>query len=112
MATSKPEITPDYQEFEAPNAGRKNHRVARTVESIHLALTTLALLAGISIVGVAGDTLSVYNTTHLGKEYLLPLWPNEFDIRPTIALVTCGSIILVSSAIALLVSKLPLVSLP
>jgi hypothetical protein len=111
METNKPQFTPDYQEFETRDAGyEKKIRVARTVESVRLGLTGLAFLAGISIVGVVGDTLSVYNTTHLGEDYLLPLWPSDFDIRPTISLVICGAIVLLASAVSLAVSKLPPVS--
>lgn len=108
----KPQFTSDYQEFETRDAGyQKSVRKARLVESIRLALTALALLAGITIVGTSADALSVYNTTHLEEAFLLPLWPSDFDIRPTISLVTCGAIVFVSSAISLVVSKLPPVSI-
>jgi hypothetical protein len=109
----KPQFTSDYQEFETRDdaAYQKNVRTARLVESICLGLTALALLAGITIVGTSADTLSVYNTTHLGEDYFLPLWPSAFDIRPTIALVTCGAIIFVASAVSIVVSKLPPVSI-
>lgn len=105
----KPQFTPDYQEFETRDdaAYQKSVRTARLVESARLGLTALALLAGITIIGTSGDTLSVYNTTHLGEEYFLALWPSAFDIRPTIALITCGAIVFVASAISLVVSKLP-----
>lgn len=109
----KPQFSSDYQEFETRDdaAYQKSVRTARLVESIRLGLTALALLAGITIVGTSADTLSVYNTTHLGEDYFLPLWPSDFDIRPTIALVTCGAIIFVTSAISIVVSKLPPVSI-
>jgi len=108
---TKPQLTPEYSEFETRDAGyQKSVKVARTVESIRLGLTALALAAGITIVGVASDTLSVYNTTHLGHDFLLDLWPAEFDLRPTIALVACGAVVLLVSAVSLLFSKLPPVS--
>jgi len=105
----KPQFTSDYQEFETRDdvAYQKSVRTARLVESVRLGLTALAFLAGITIVGTSADTLSVYNTTHLGQDYFLPLWPSDFDIRPTIALVTCGAIIFVASAVSIVVSKLP-----
>ena len=110
----EPQFTPDYQEFETRDdaAYQKSVRKARVVESVRLGLTTLALLAGVTILGTSADTLSVYNTTHLGQDYFLPLWPTNFDIRPTIALVTCSAIIFVVSAVSIVVSKLPPVCIP
>jgi hypothetical protein len=111
MAAFKPEFTSEFNEFEAPDAGhQKSAKTARIVESVRLALTALALLSSISILGTSGDTLSVFNTTHLGEDFLLPLWPTDFDLRPTIALVACSAVVVVTSALALGVSKIPAVS--
>ena len=108
--TFKPTFGAETSEFETPRQ-QKTAKTARMVESVRLGLTVLALLAAITIVGTAGDALSVYNTTHLSSEYLLPLWPtSSFDMRPTVALVTCGSIIIVTSALSLAVTKIPAVS--
>ena len=108
MAT-KEEYQPDTSEFETrERAFEKNVRVTRMAESARLALMVVALLAGLTIVGTSADTLSVYDKTHVSTDFLLPLsgvWPSEFDLRPTIALVTCGTIIAITSAIALIASK-------
>jgi len=108
MESPKPQFSADYQEFEPrDDAGyQKSVRIARIVESVRLGLTSLALIAGISIVGTSGDTLSVYNTTTLDENYYLSLWPNV-DLRPTIALVTCGAIVFVASTASVVASKLP-----
>lgn len=109
MAAFKPGFTTDFQEF-APDAGhQKAIRTGRVVESIRLGLTVLALLAAITIVGTSADTLAVYNSTHLSENFFLPLWPSEFDIRPTTALVICGSVVVLASAVSLAVSKVPTV---
>jgi hypothetical protein len=106
---SKSEMLPDTNEFETrEHAFEKNVRATRMAESVRLALMALALLAGLTIVGTSANTMAVYNKTHIGTDFLLPLsgvWPSEFDLRPTIALVACGSIIAVTSAIALIASK-------
>ena len=108
MAT-KPQFEADVNEFETREASfDKNARATRAAESVRLALMALALLSGLTIVGTSANTLAVYNKTHIGTDFLLPLsgvWPSEFDIRPTIALVTAGSIIALTSAIALIASK-------
>lgn len=107
----KPEFQSDLQEFETRDVGyEKNQRIARVVESIRFAATTLALLAGLTILGTSADTLSVYNKTHLGGEYFLDLWPAEFNVQPTIALVVCSAIIFLASTISLVVMKVPVVS--
>lgn len=40
------------------------------------------------------------------------MWPNEFDLRPTVALVVCGAVILVASALSLGAGKIGFVCLP
>jgi len=112
MAAFKPGFTSEFNEFDTPDAGhQKSAKSARVVESARLALTALALLSSITILGTSGDTLSVFNATHLGEDFLLPLWPSEFDLRPTVALVVCSAIVVVASALSLAVSKVPAVSL-
>lgn len=111
MSEVKAESTTDSQEFETPDVeNRRQTGPTRAVEAARLGLTGLALLAGIAIVATSADTLSVYNETHLPEDFLLPLWPSKFNIRPTIALVTCGTIILLVSAVSLAASKVPSVS--
>jgi hypothetical protein len=110
---SKNHFTSDFQEFETRESGNGNLvQHARVADSVRLGLTVLASLAGLTILGTSADSLSVYHNTHLGKEFFLPLWPSDFDIRPTTALVICSAIIFISSAATLLMSKLPPVSDP
>jgi len=108
--SAKPQFQPDINEFETRDAAYdKKARTVRIIESIRLGLLTLALLAGVTILGTSADTLAVYNKTHIGENFFLPLsgvWPSEFDLRPTIALVTCGSIISIASAASLISSKI------
>jgi hypothetical protein len=113
MAEFKPTFGADAQEFDTPPvAQQKTAKLARVVESARVGLIVLALLAAITIVATAGDALAVYNTTHLSQEYFLPLWPTEFNMGPSVALVTCGSIIAVASAASLAVIKVSAVSSP
>lgn len=78
--------------------------------SVRLALTALALAAGITILGVSADAVAVYNATHVPDDYLLPLWPSNMDLRPTVALVAGGAIVVVANAISLLANKAQVVS--
>lgn len=113
MSTTKSEVGAESSSFEAPSIHQqKGLKMARVVESVGTGLTVLALLAAITIVGTASDALAVYNTTSLGDEYFLPLWPADFNMRPSVALVACGSIIILASAASLVVSRISAVSTP
>jgi len=107
MAAPKSEFTSEFQEW-SPDAGhQKAVRTSRAIESTRLGLTVLALLSAITILGTSADTLAVYNQTHLSEEFFLALWPSDFDIRPTTALVICGTIVILSSIVSLAVSRVP-----
>ena len=80
-------------------------RVIRLVDSARVGLTGLALLCGLAILGTSADSLAVYNTTHLPREFNLPLWPDNFDLRPTITLVACSVVVVLTSAVSLVFSK-------
>ncbi|RYP41228.1 hypothetical protein DL769_011602 [Monosporascus sp. CRB-8-3] len=80
-------------------------KTIRLADSMRIGLTGLALLSGLAILGTSADALAVYNATHLPSEYHLPLWPVDFDLRPTIALVTGSAIVVVVSAVSLVFSK-------
>jgi hypothetical protein len=97
--SAKPDFQSGFEEFEAPpSLDEKTGGTARRIESVRLGLTVLALLA-------------VYNQTHLGQDFLLPLWPSDFNIGPNIALIACGAIVILASAVSLLISKVQYVSL-
>jgi hypothetical protein len=107
----KPTFHSDFQEFETRDERfEKRQKTARVLESVRFAFTLLALLAGLTILGTSADTLSVYNRTHLSAEFFISLWPTDFDIRPTVALVVCSSIVFVASALNLIAMKVQAVS--
>lgn len=85
-------------------------RALEKTDSVRIGLTLVALLMGISILGVSADTLAVYDNTHVSREYLLPLWPAEFNLRPTVALVVGSSIVILANTASLLSSKVQSVS--
>ncbi|RYP45523.1 hypothetical protein DL768_008158 [Monosporascus sp. mg162] len=80
-------------------------KTIRLTDSMRIGLTGLALLSGLAILGTSADTLAVYNATHLPSEYNLPLWPADFDLRPTIALLVGSVIVVLVSAVSLVFSK-------
>ena len=109
--SNKPEFITDFSEFDNNDEeNTKDTRLVKTAEAVRLGLTTLAVLSAVTVLGTAGDALANYNSTKLGPNYILSIWPNEFDIRPTHALVICSVIVLVSSLISLVGIKLGAVS--
>lgn len=80
-------------------------RSLRLVDTARISLTALALLMGLTVLGVSADALHVYNETHLGREFRLPLWPDEFNLRPTVALVAGAAVVVVCNAVSLVGSK-------
>ncbi|KUI62280.1 hypothetical protein VP1G_09405 [Cytospora mali] len=86
---------------------RKQIKVLKTMDAVRVGITALALLCGITILGLSGDALSVYNMTHLNDNSWLSLWPTSFDLRPTVALVIGSSIVTLANIAGLLCSKVP-----
>ncbi|TLD20737.1 hypothetical protein PspLS_08343 [Pyricularia sp. CBS 133598] len=86
-------------------------RTINMLDSVRTGLTILALIMGISILGVSADTLQVYNATSVppGYEQLLPLWPQNFNIRPTVALVVGAAFVVVANAVSVLCSRIAIV---
>jgi len=75
-------------------------RTVTMVDSARAGVTVLALLMGLTVLGVAGNTLRVYESTHVAHEFMLPLWPDHFNLRPTVSLVIGSVIVLVANLIA------------
>jgi hypothetical protein len=87
-------------------------RTTRMVDSARAGTTLLALLMGLTVLGVSGNTLRVYNDTHVSAEFMLPLWPDAFNVRPTVALVIGSVIVFIANIIALCFSHVGSVSSP
>ncbi|GKT53347.1 hypothetical protein ColTof4_05528 [Colletotrichum tofieldiae] len=87
------------------NRDSSEARILKAVDTVRVSLTALALLASITVIGVSADALAVYDATHVPAHYLLPLWPDAFDLRPTVALVVGSSIIIIANIVSLLFSR-------
>ncbi|KAK0738218.1 hypothetical protein B0T18DRAFT_483197 [Schizothecium vesticola] len=108
------EKRPSHSSFSASSTSPRDVHLASklralaAVDNARLAATTLALLMGMTVLGVSGNTLAVYDHTKLpatapGAVSALPgLWPSEFNMRPTVSLVA-GSVFVVLAGVAGLV---------
>ncbi|KAI1800044.1 hypothetical protein F4811DRAFT_57325 [Daldinia bambusicola] len=95
-----------YSDMDSQDHQDQSHmKKLRLVDNSRIGLTGLALLCGLTILGTAADTLAVYSATHLPSDFHLPLWPDHFDLRPTVALVVGSTIVVVANIVSLLCSK-------
>ena len=72
-----------------------------TLENISIGLTVFALIASICITATSGNSLASYHASTSGADFGLPLWPQDFTIRPTVALVACGAVSMFFSFVSL-----------
>jgi len=82
----------------------------RLVDSVRVGMTALALLCGLTILGTSGNALMVYNTTNVSPDFHLPLWPQQFDLRPSVALVVGSVLVVLTNIVSLVFSKVKMVS--
>ncbi|MCJ1430626.1 hypothetical protein MMC29_008544 [Sticta canariensis] len=79
----------------------------KLLSSIRLATSLITLALSIAIIACADNSLRAYTSTNLGGEFFLPLWPMKVDLRPTRAVLACGTVILVSSVVYLAAALFP-----
>ncbi|KAI6779568.1 uncharacterized protein J7T54_002836 [Emericellopsis cladophorae] len=85
-------------------------RATMLLSSAQLALSTVALAAGVTVLGVSADALKTFDDTHLPSEYFLPLWPADVDVRPVQGMVAAGTVVTVMSLVSLVMGRLSMVS--
>lgn len=88
----------------------KQAKAAAMIDAVRVGCTTLALLVGLTVMGLSGNAIYVYNSTRLQAAGWLSIWPSSFDLRPTVALVAGSSIVTAANIGGLLCSKVPHVS--
>lgn len=91
---------------------QRQQSVIRYLNCVRVGLAGLALLSGITVLGTSANALMVYNDTHMSSVLHLALWPEEFDLRPAVALVVGSSIVILANLATLVLSKAKVVSLP
>ncbi|KAJ2983482.1 hypothetical protein NUW58_g6243 [Xylaria curta] len=105
-----PASTSDFEADPRDLTYRRQQGTIRLLNSVRVGLTGLALLSGITILGTSANAIMVYNNTHVPSDFNLALWPDEFDLRPTVALVAGSSFVLLANLVSLIFSKTRVVS--
>lgn len=109
----KNEITSSHFEIDGHDQHlQKQSKMLLMVDSARMGITALALLCGITILGLSADAVYVYDTTRMSEIGWLSIWPASFDLRPTVALVVGSCIVTIANVAGLLCSKVPHVSRP
>ncbi|KAK4189589.1 hypothetical protein QBC35DRAFT_139147 [Podospora australis] len=73
-----------------------------TLDTARSGATALALGMGLAVLGTAGNTLRVYDTTRSDDPRdILSLWPANFNIKPTVALVVGSVFVVLASIVSL-----------
>ena len=83
---------------------------ASRLRVIRFILSFLTLGTAGAAVGLTAHTLKTYNDTRLSKNWHLPLWPIDIDIKPTLGVLIPASIAAFSSLIYILIALIPSVS--
>ncbi|KAI5459991.1 hypothetical protein BGZ63DRAFT_262702 [Mariannaea sp. PMI_226] len=103
---TKTEISASNFEVDSDDLRQESKiRIYRLVESARIGLTALALAAGVTVLGVAANSVSIYNATNVTDAYLLPLWPVNMDLRPTVVFIVTSTIIILTKIISLVASR-------
>ncbi|EEH34217.2 hypothetical protein PAAG_05266 [Paracoccidioides lutzii Pb01] len=70
-------------------------------------ISGLIFAIAVAVIGCEARSLRFYQETSPFKEWGLVLWPEYLDLRPTTALIACGSIIAVLTLAYLIMASLP-----
>ena len=84
---------------------------SRSLHWVKLGLGLVILAAGTTVVGCQAHGLHYYNDTKGYEKWWLALWPENFDLRPTQALLSGGIVIMISTLAFLIVAAFPSVCL-
>lgn len=85
----------------------KYQRWTKFLSIIRIATAAITLIVSVPIVGTTGNSLQAYQSTNLGGNMYLPLWPSSVDLRPTHSILACGVVVTTWSLIYLIASFFP-----
>lgn len=83
----------------------------RVIHFARLGLSSLIFGVAIAVVACEAPPLRHYKNTSQWASAGLALWPLNFDLRPTIAAISCGCIVTILNLVYIAVALLPSVSL-
>ena len=66
---------------------------AKLLRWSRLLLAVLIIAVGVTVTACTGHVIQRYNSTHLGPDFHLPLWPLNVDLRPALAVLISAAIV-------------------
>jgi len=84
----------------------------RAIHLGRLSLSFLIVICAIAVIACETVPFQHYKSTAQWANVGLALWPLNFDLRPTIAALSCGCVIAVLNLIYVVAALLPSVSVP
>jgi hypothetical protein len=100
--------TPNRETF-TKNESSTSLRLLRMIHSGRIVISVVLIAAAAAMVGCEAHALQTYNSTNLSSEWFLPLWPQNFDLRPSIVIMVGGAVIILTSSLYLFCAVLPAV---
>ncbi|OJD19624.1 hypothetical protein AJ78_00481 [Emergomyces pasteurianus Ep9510] len=82
-------------------------RRAKIFHWTRISISGLIFAVAVAVIGCEVRSLRFYQQTNPFKNWGLVLWPEQLDLRPTTALIACGSIIALLTLAYLIISFLP-----
>lgn len=82
-------------------------RRAKIFHWVRVSISSIIFVIAMAVIGCEVRSLRFYQQTNPFKNWDLVLWPEKLDLRPTTALIACGSIIALLTLAYLIFSFLP-----
>ncbi|KAF3481088.1 Swr1p complex component Swc5 [Arthroderma uncinatum] len=98
--SNAPSAASDHDESKYLSRGRMIHWT-------RIALSSLSFVLAVVVVSCEGHALNYYKTTARYDKWYLSLWPKQLDLSPSIAIIVCGTILLVFNMAYTTVALLP-----
>ena len=78
---------------------------------VRLVLSVLTIATAVAAVGCTSHVLRHYNDTRLGKDWHLPLWPINIDLKPTLGILVPAVMVTFCQLFYIVAAVIPSVSL-
>src|SRR5690625_100016 len=109
LSGARTDSTPSYASDEQESKHLKRSKILHWVK---LGLSVVILGTATTVVGCEAHALRHYKETRNFEKWWLALWPQEFDLRPTMALLGAGIAIMVTVLVYMIVAAFPSVCSP
>ena len=109
QVSSSPPLTSYLNDRHSASSKQEEIYLSRTTK-LHwtrLLLSILILATSTTTLACSAHTLHTYNHTNLSTKFNLNLWPTTLNLKPTLSVLICSAIILLSCLIYIIISSIP-----